>query len=436
MNVLRKFLSKIIIAVMAVFLCTSAFSATSNLMATDAVGMADIGDYGSWATENNRKLFLNKLTYDLDQFRGNTTQQLVADYVPISAKIGMSFINAFSHIAHILDMSLVRFTIMFIVIAYGFWIFFEGYTIISGQNKAKEKVTEILKKGLAVGMWVAVLAIGPAQTFMLIVSPIMFLATMFSDLILDATAFVTGVSLPDTCEAIHQYTKIHMSDHAIIDSASAANIMCVPTRISGFCYTAIKMGWNWLNYGIGKSLFVFLSGVIFIGGFLCLAWRFAFIAFGVIADLFLGIIMLPFTAVAETTAKTTYKGIAGDIFNGFLKLFSAETLNTQISRYTNAALHFIALSVIIAFCAAMLSTVFVVDNESLIPSVNNQNFWIVALVSALTWWFASKATTYANDFGGKISADFGTGIQQDVSSLWASAKKNTKTIIEIIRKAK
>ena len=438
MGILHKFLSKIFIAVFAVFICTSAFSASSNLSSYGDVGMADIGDFGLWTTENNREIFLNTLSYDLDQFRGEANKQLVDNYVPVAAKIGLAFINAFSHISHILDSSLVRFVIIFIIIAYGFWILFEAYTIISGQNKVQDKIQDIIKKGFMVGVWVAVLSYGPAKTFMLIVSPIMYMGTLFSDLILDATVGVLGkgVNLPDTCGAIHLYVKQHISDVAIIDAASAANIMCVPTRISGFCFTAIKMGWNWLSIGLGTSGFVFLAGLVFVGGFLYLAWQFAFMAFGVIADLFLGIIMLPFTAVSETVAKTTYKGIAGDIFNSFLKLFSTESLSVQISRFINAALHFIVLSVIIAFCIAMLSTVFVTDIETMVPSIDNQSFWIVALVSALTWWFAHKATSLANDIGGKITTTFGDDLQKDVNSLWSSAKKNTKDIIDIIKKSK
>ena len=47
-------------------------------------------------------------------------------------------------------------------------------------------------------------------------------------------------------------------------------------------------------------------------------------ALNVVADLFLTVLMLPFTAIAETTSKTKYKGIVGDIFNTFMGLFATE----------------------------------------------------------------------------------------------------------------
>lgn len=436
MHWLRKFLSKLVIAIALACVSVPAICATSNLQQSADVGMADVGDFGSWATENNRKLFLNSLTYDLEQFRGTADSQLVENYVPIEAKIGLAFMNAFSHIAHILDSSLVRFAIIFMVIAYGFWIFFEAYTLISGQNKAEEKLKEIFKSGLKLALWVAILSIGPAKTFMLVVSPIMYIGTVFSDLILNSASAVAGIDLPDTCKAIQQYAAINISKENIIDPVSAANIMCVPTRLSGFCYTAIKMGWGWMSYGIGKSAFSFLCGGAFVGGFVYLAWKFAFIAFGVIADLFLGIIMLPFTAIAETTAKTTYKGIAGNIFNSFLKLFTTESLNTQISRFTGAALHFVAMSIIIAVCAALLSSVINTNNPAMVPQLDDQGFWVTAFVCALTWWLAKKATDFATEFGGKISYDMGKNLQGDINNLWTSTKKGVKSLVQIIRKSK
>jgi hypothetical protein len=321
--------------------------------------------------------------------------------------------------------------------AYGFWLFFEAYTIISGQSKAQDKIKEIAKNGLKVAAWVAILSIGPAKIFMKLMSPIMYISTLFSDAILNAASSIVNESLlPNTCKAIHQYAEANISPSNIIDPVSAANIMCVPTRLSGFCYNAIKMGWRWIGLGIGSSGFSILCGLAFVIGFLYVAWKFAFIAFGVIADLFLGIIMLPFTAIAETTAKTTYKGIAGNMFNGFLKLFSTETLSAQISRFVNAALHFVALAIIIAFCAALLSTTMNANNPEMMPQINDQSFWITLIMSALTWWLAKNASDLATEMGGKISYDMGTTLKKDAENLWSSTKKGAKTVIKIIRNRK
>lgn len=435
MNILKKFLSKIIIAVFAVFVASGAWGATSNLTAGTDVGMANIGDFGSWTTENNRQRFLSSLTYDFNQMYTQTKEQLVENYVPIEAKVGLAFMNAFSFVADVLDKSLVRFVIIFIIIAYGFWTAFEAYTIIRGDSNAKEKLIEIAKKGLQVAIWTSVLTIGPAKLFMMAISPIMFLGTYIADIILDAVSTTAGVSLPDTCQAIHEYATLHISKNNLLDPASAANIMCVPTRLSGFCYTAISAGWGWITQGIGKSTFTFLTGIGFVTGFIYLAWKFAFVAFGVIADLFLGIIMLPFTAIAETVGKTSYKGIAGNIFNGFIKLFSAESLKVQIERFINAALYFVSMSIIIAVCTALLSTIITVDMANNTPTLNNNSVWIIVLISALTWWIAKTANERAQDWGGRISHELGSNLQKDLYQMYSSSKDTVSKWYKAIKEA-
>ena len=327
MKLLRKFFS---VLIMLLCLGGTAFAATANLPAPD------VGDHGTWATENNRDRFVTDVSGDITSFQGEFQKNIINNYVPVEAKVGLAFMNAFSFISRILDASLVRFVILFIILAYTFWVMFEAYTIIVGKSKLKDKIIDILKKGMLVAIWTGILSVGPAKTFMILMSPILQVATYTSNGILNVVSGIVGMQLPDTCAAIREYAAVHISDTNILSPQTAADIMCLPTRLSGFCYTAIAVGWRWMIGGIGSSAFTFLCGGAFVAGFLYLAWRFAFIAFGVIADLFLGVIMLPFTAVAETIGKTSYKGIAGDIFNTFMGLFKAESLQTQIMRFVNA----------------------------------------------------------------------------------------------------
>lgn len=394
----------------------TAFSASSNLPAPD------IGDHGTWATENNRKRFTEDLSGDMEKFQASFQKQVVDDYVPIEAKAGIAFMNAFSYISRILDMSLVRFVIIFIIFAYAFWVMFEAYTLIIGKSQVKEKIIEMVKKGGMVVIWVGILSIGPAETFMLVMTPILRVATYTSNGILDMVASVAGTKLPDTCSAIHAYTASHISSTNILPPDAAADIMCLPTRLSGFCYTAIAVGWKWMFGSIGGSAFTFLCGGAFVVGFLYMAWRFAFIAFGVIADLFLGIIMLPFTAVAETIGKTSYKGIPGDIFNTFIGLFSAESLKTQIMRFVNAALHFIVLAVVIAVASGLLSGLIDMETGAVLPDYHSSQFWVTILMAALTWYLASHAMEIATEFGGAINTSMGDTLEKDSKTLI----KNTK----------
>ena len=205
-----------------------------------------------------------------------------------------------------------------------------------------------------------------------------------------------------------------------IDADAVANLMCVPTRLSGFFATAIAAGWQWVITGIGTSAFTVLVGVAFICIFVYIGFKFALMALGVIVDLFLGILMLPFTAIAETLGKTSYKGIAGDIFNGFLGLFNPESLSVQIQRFIQAAIYFVALSVIIALCAALLSGTITTDMSTQIPTLENNGFIVPLLTGCLVAYLANHGGKIAEQWGGKVNAAFGTDLGANVKKMLGS----------------
>lgn len=429
MKSLRKILSKIFVAVLATVLVTSAFGATANLP------MGDIGDHGTWATENNRKKLLTNITHDVEQFSGDFQNQLVRDYVPLEAKIGLAFMNALSFVSGILDSSLVRFVILFMFIAFAFWIIFETYNMMqSGQGNIQKHLTEIVKKGTMIAVWVIILRFGPAKLFMWVMGPIVSVGTYVSDLILGAVAESAGADLPNTCAAIREYAVAHTSANNIIDATAAADMLCVPTRMSGFCYTAIAAGWKWITAGIGTSAFSVVGGIVFIYIFIKLAWKFAFMALGVIADLFLGVMMLPFTALTQTIGSTSYKGMAGNIFNQFLGIFSAESLDAQIERFVKSALYFVSLSIVVAFCAALMSGVIDTDLSARVPNLNPGGFIETLLVVALTWWFANRGMEIAEKLSGKkITTTVGDQMRGEVTTLWKKTKGTAKDWWKIIR---
>lgn len=426
-RIIKQFLSRLLVVLISLCISMSSFCAESNLP------MGDIGDYGSWATDVNRELFITSMTNDINEFQGEFQKRVVADYVPPEAKIGLAFMNGLSHVAHILDLSLVRFTIIFMIIAYIFWTMFEAYTIITAKADAKEKTIEIIKKGVIIFMWIAVLRIGPAQTFMMVMSPILTAATYISDGILNVVSGIVGMELPDTCAAIREYTIAHTTDTNLINAGYAADIMCLPTRLSGFCYSAIATGWRWMSMGIGHSAFSFLCGLIFVVGFIYIGWRFIFVAFGVIADLFLGIMMLPFTALAETIGKTSYKGILGDIFNGFMDLFKAESLKSQVSRFIDAALHFVVLSIVISLCAGLLSEVVSLNTSDALPKFESSGFFVSILVLAISIYLAKNASKIASEIGGAINTSMGDMLQSDVKKIWGKTKSGAKNLWKIIK---
>lgn len=435
MKHIRKFLSKIFIAIICAVISVSAIAATN-------APAGDIGDYGTFATEHNMEMFRDALVGengDLVYFQNEFQNQLVRDYVPVEARVGLALMNALTHVAKILDTSLVRFMVIFIIVMYLFWVMFEAYNFMTaGTGDVKKLVMDLGKKAIWIIIWIAVLEIGPAQLFMYAMAPIVSIGTYLSDFILNAVAAVSGAVLPDTCDAIREYAAAHTAPDMLISANAAADIMCVPTRLSGFFTSAIAMGWKWMIGGVGHSAFSFVIGAVFVVVFAWDTWKFALMALGVIMDLFLGIIMLPFTALAETITPTSYKGLAGNIFNGFLKLFNAGPvkLDAQISRFINAAIYFVALSVVIAVCAGLLYGVIGTNGANQIPTLENDGFIPALLTGLLTAYLANRADEFAKNIGGGASVEtsFGTKFGEDVKTLakdtYETAKSWAKAIAD------
>ena len=430
MKKIKCIFSKIIIAVMAmvIILPSATYAATSNLP------MADVGDYGNWATPDNIDLFKTDITHDMEQFQ---PEPIVSDYVPFEAKIGLAMMNGFSIVADVLDSSLVRFAIIFMIIAYIFWSIFEAYNMMKNGSSAMDFGVNLVKKGGVILIWIIILNFGPAQVFMWIMGPIISVGTYMSNLILNAIAGAIGTELPDTCAAIRDYAAANTSRNMLIDANAAADILCVPTRLSGFFTTAVVAGWKWMIAGIGTSAFTVLVGATFIVIFLYTGFKFLLMGLGVIMDLFLSVLMLPFTAIAETIKSTSYKGIAGDIFNGFLGLFKPESLSRQIQRFIDAAIYFVSLSIVIAVCAALLSGTVDANLASEIPTLENDGFIITLLTGCLVAYLANRADKIATeDIGGKIDASFGKKFGDDVKRLGKNTYGFGKKVVDIIRKKK
>ena len=424
MKKLMRFFTKII-------MCGALMFAMPAFSATNTTTTGDIGDYGTWATDHNKDILTGQLTRDLNGFH---KVQLVDNYVPVEAKAGLAFMNALSMVGEILDTSLVRFMIIFIVLAYMFWIMFEAYQMMTTKSNVRELAEKIVKKGALIAIWIIVLRFGPGQIFMWVMGPIVTVGTYMSDLILNAVAAASGASLPDTCGAIREYAAAHTSARMTIDANATADMLCVPTRLSGFFYTAVAAGFKWMLAGIGHSMFTFVVGLTFVVLFVYLGFKFAFMALGVIADLFLAVFMLPFTAVVETVGKTSYKGLAGTIYNGFLGLFKVESLESQIMRFINAAIYFVSLSIVIAVCGALLAGAVDADLATHVPSINNSDFFVTLLTAMLVAYLANRADEIAKKIGGSIDASMGDKIKQDGKKLLNNVTDTATKWYKIIRK--
>ena len=172
---LRNFLGKIMIALVAIFIALPCF----------AVG--DVGDYGSWATEPNRELVTASIVQDLNKF-GPTATTVSDSYVPLDAKLGLAFMGGMTTIINAVGTPLVHFAILFMLIAYAFWVAFEAYNLIGSGGDAKKAVRDILIKGIWISVWLVALQFGLDKGFAMIMMPVVYIGNVIANIILTAVS--------------------------------------------------------------------------------------------------------------------------------------------------------------------------------------------------------------------------------------------------------
>ncbi|MBO7644713.1 MAG: hypothetical protein J6S57_00200 [Alphaproteobacteria bacterium] len=390
---------------------------------TYSAGNEPLGDIveATWINQDNMEKFSESVSGDLNEFQQNfETTVKSPGFVPIEVKIGLALMKAFYNISEVLQMSLVPFTKIFLLVMYAFWIAIEAYKLFRDSGDYKSVLYDVFKKGFIIIVWLMILNYGFEKIFVMIISPIISIGTMLSDFILDTTAKTYDTNIPDTCAAIHNYINAHSTGKLLIDTNAAADIMCLPGRISTYFYYATAIGFKWMLYGFVHSITAICVGAVSIYIFIKCIFKYAFMTLGVVTDLFLTILMLPFTAIAESMPATNEKGYIGKIFNGFLKLFNTKKLSDVIAKFVNAAIYFVSLSIVISICAALL--------EMLLSLNKDYSYSVPAAMTALlTGWLvlhlANKADELAKKLGGSIDNSFGQTLQNDSKTLLGGAKK-------------
>ena len=428
-KLIKKFSTLCMTAIFAVGLCTPYSWADTNLVT------GDIGQYGVWTTEHNREVLVETVQQDVEQFQSEYEREYVETGVPIEAKLGIVFISGLSYVAGVLDNSLIRFVKIFLIVAFIFWVMFEAYRLITDAKvKAIPTFQDIAKKGIILAIWLIVLGIGLPKLFGEIMGPVIAFGSSLANLILDTVSEYGGFTLSDTCDSIRAYASSHMTHTNIIDTNFAADIVCLPTRMSGFYYGAIKLGWQMMGAGLGTSTLTFIAGLIFVFLFTYTAFKFAFVAFGVIADLFLVVILLPFTAIAETLNKTAYKGIAGDIYNGFLGLFKDFKLSAQIRKFIDAAIYFVSLAIVVAIGGTLLAMGIELNRATHTITIVNGDVLTLIITGALVAYIAAHVDDVAKSIGGAIDSTMGSELNKDMKNLYNDTKKKATEFIKALKK--
>lgn len=418
---IRKLLSRLFVCILSIFLSCGVSFALNNFLPS-----GDVGEYGNLFNETNIKTTTETISTDFEKFNPNINVESKT-FVPLEAKLGLMLMKALSSIDVIFTNSLVRFIIIFLLVAYAAWVGLTAYKMIKESGDYKTVLYNVFKQGITIAVWILILNYGIANIFDMIVSPVLNLGAYLSDIILNAVAETYKVKIPDTCAAIHNYVNnTETTGKLLIDNGTAANIMCLPARVSVYFYHAVGTGFSWIKYGLTHSITSVLVGIASVVLFIECIFKFAFMTLGIVVDLFLTLLLLPFTAIAESLpAAPDGATIPGRIYNGFIVLLNIgkgkNNLSHVLSVFINAAMYFVSLSIIIAICAALLSNIISLNsNEYIVGSA------IATILSAcLVLYLAQKADELASKLGGSIDNSFGKQLTSDAKNLWNKAKNFT-----------
>ena len=416
-----KYIRKILSALIICLFCTTGIINTS--LCETNLPFGEIGEYGNWIIPENMETYRDSISSDVNEFQQNFYENVKnPGFVPIETKIGLMFMKALSAVSDLLKISLIPFTIVFLFIMYAFWIGLNAYKMIRESTDYKTVFYEVIKQGIIIVIWVIILRSEESEKlFTAIVSPVVSIGTYISDFIFKSIAQMYNSELPNTCAAIHQYVNNNISGGLLIDQNAAADIMCLPGRISTFFYHAIANAFDWVKYGLrlGTPFTATIVGIVAIYLFIKCIFKYAFMTLGVVTDLFFTILMLPFTALAEAMPSIDEKNYAGQIFNGLLKVFSTKKLSEVLATFINATIYFISLSIVISICAILLTLVISTDGNN---TFNVGSAMTTLIAGCLVLHLANKADEIAKDLGGKIDNSFGTKLQTDTKNMWNDLK--------------
>lgn len=424
MQIIKKFFRLLICII-----CIGTLFASSY--AADNLPNGEVGEYGNWVNKTNIEAFNQNLSKDAIAYQNQFQSYIsTSDFVPVEAKVGLVFMKALSAIDYVLQTSLVRFTIVFLIIAYMFWIGLEAYKMIRESTNYKTVFFDIFKKGFIIAIWLLVLNYGPAKIFGIIISPILGVGIYLSNFILNTIADTYHINIPDTCATIHQYVDAN-AGQLLVDSDTAANIMCLPARLSVYFYHAVGEALQWVLYGFKHSIVAILVGIYCVFIFIKCILKYAFMTLGIVADLFLRLLMLPFTALAEAMPSSSEKNIAGQVFNGFLKMFNTQKLSDIINAFINTAVYFVSLSVVIGICAALLTNIISVNANG---TYNVSSAMTTLLCGVIIAYLANKTDEFAKKLGGSIDNSFGKQLEDTTKTLFNSVKNTGSKVFKAISK--
>ncbi len=355
-----------------------------------------------------------------------------SNYIPVEIRLGSIIIDGFGFINEMLYPFFANLLTTLLIIFLAFWLSGEAYQMINSGKTSLTNGTTIVKKIFLVIIWTAIIQSNPAQVFAYIMGPIIQMGSNITDFIITA---MTGMPLDNTCDNIHRMvqnnTDTSFLQYPLLSPEAKANILCLTARISKLYTQFIVLGFKWMGQGLLLQPLTFLIGLTLVIMFIYIGFKFMLETIGIIIDLIIALLLLPFCAIKECfSGGISYKGLEGipqQLFGSIVSIFSFGDYKGLITKILKSVLYFWILAIIIGICYEMMAYTLnlnpnILDSATL-PSQGDMGFMTILLAGILTCYLIKKAPEYAKTMGGAFDSPTGESLKSETKKLYDWTKK-------------
>lgn len=352
-------------------------------------------------------------------------------YIPIEIRLANIIIDGIGYINEMLFPFFSNLISTLLIILLAFWLSSEAYNMINTGKTSIENGVTIVKKIILVIIWTAVILANPAQVFMFIMGPIIQMGGNITDFIINA---LTNIPIDQTCDSIKAMamnnTDTSILNYPLLNPETKGDLLCLTGRISKLYTQFITLGFQWMGRGLFMQPVSFLVGLSLVIFFVYIGFKFTLESLGIILDLILGLMILPFCAIGACFGGgLSYKGlesIPNQLFTMITSIFGKGDYKGLITKIIKAILYFWILSVVVGICYEMMS--YTLDSQSGIfdvnyaPGKNGLGIMSIILSAAITAYLIKKAPGYAEKMGGAINTAAAKPFEDGIDTLYKNSK--------------
>lgn len=343
--------------------------------------------------------------------------------LPLDIRAALTITEGLGTTSEIIYGNLLGVIISLLWIFFAFWFGLQAWGIMRGDLQIRDASEKIVKKMLLVIVAVFILESNPAEWFMLIFGGIASIGQYAGDLFLSSA---TGTGMATSCGEIYNMIADADINFGFLGAENTASVICMTGRITEFFYAAIMTSFDLATANAGVDLLGLLLGVVGVVLFGYCIFKFAFITLGIIVDIMLMLMFLPFVAFTECfKSGWNDKELAGRIMSKIANAFGDEDLSKQIQTFIQAIIYIVAVSLVASLCFLMISG---------IVANGDPNMIVMLTGGTLCAYMIYKTEKIAEDLGGKINDEWPKELRKNFDAAAKAMGKNIGNLTKMIRK--